>query len=151
MDTELKRRIKEHKNDFICLVQAEKVMNFYINSLKELFPQDTMYTRHAATNYFSLTYYKVDLDNFELNIISEISTRCNCKWKKTVTEDSVDYSTFFDSGHDTITTAYITVYTKPEKSCQIIAIPKGTKKVSKWVQVEEPQFDYIVNCSEKEE
>lgn len=146
----LKERIKEHSIEYKRKVHCEKIAQKYIDVLVPLFPKKTEVLPSCGINHFSLTFTHVETDTFELEIISEISKACICKWTKCVHADGVSYQTSFIIGDGTCYCGYLSIYTILPNTCQIVAIPTGKKKVSKWIEVEEEQFEHKVLCSEED-
>jgi len=144
----LKERLADRKEEYENIVKAEHLVESYLEKITPLFPPNTSITgtiyEKSAFLYFSVE----SVEEFEENTISKLSDMFNIPWKRTVSEDVIYHSVdlVIDEGEYDL---YLTVSSKPTESCRIVKVSTGkVKKTKKWVEVEEAEFEYVVECSD---
>ncbi|MBU0791965.1 MAG: hypothetical protein KKC55_16075, partial [Gammaproteobacteria bacterium] len=89
------------------------------------------------------------VDDFELNIMPKLSDALGVRWSRIVNSDNLTYSSDLDDEYSDGYRIYLNVTVKVSDTCTIIKRGTGkTKTVSKYVEVEVEEFEYVVDCSE---
>ena len=138
----LEERIRERIKSFKNTIKTEKAIEDTVITLQEIFKDEiigSVYERMAML-YVSFD----DLEMLESDILPLLSNKLKCKWEKQIGKQQVSYATSFWTNEVPI---YLTIHCNPTNSCRIIAVPTGkTKIVTRTVQVEEPEYEYLINC-----
>jgi len=138
----LKERIRERAKELKELIKVEKAIERIVPTFEKSLDCEavcSVYSRMAVA-YLHFD----DPEVLEEKILPWLSETFQCKWEKRVDKEQIVYTTTVRVNEIPI---YVTIYCRPTNSCQIIAIPTGkTKTVTRTVQVEEPEYEYLVNC-----
>jgi len=138
----LKERIKKRVKWFKNVIRTEKAIEDVITTIQNLTSQEVI---GSVYEQMAMLYvYLDDVEELESSILPSLSEVLKCKWEKRIDKQQVSYDTSFWTNGVPV---YLTIHCKPTNSCQIIAVPTGkTKVVTRTIQVEEPEFEYIIDC-----
>jgi len=144
----LEERLAEKKEEYDKLVLAEYKAQRFVDMLTETIQKyETAITVYESSAY--LYIYPKDIEQAELTLIPAIATITGEKWKKNVSLTSVEYGlSIYESGY------YFRIQVQPkvEGTCRIVAHATGKmKKRMKYVEVEEPEVEYLVDCGDIDE
>lgn len=141
----LEKRLADHKEHFQKLQTSEYKCQRVIDQLpKDFFAENDNVTIYDDSAYFYL--YPENIDDAELRIVPIISDLFGPHWSKTVERELVTYR-FWHAVEGYYVSFNVTPRVKG--TCQIIAVATGkTKRTRKWVDVEEPEVEYKVDCSD---
>lgn len=144
---EYKDRVTVLRDDYHTMVRANQKAQRHLDKLRKLFPED-LRSRFSINVYNGSCFiYGPDmkLDTFEDEYMLPITMKFKCKWDRKISEASVTYNTEFFANDAMV---YMTFRCDPvEGVCEILRVETGrTKKVSKYVEVEEPEVEYLVKC-----
>lgn len=143
----LEERLNSRETEYESLIRAEHSVERVLEKIFPLFPENTNCTGNTYRDY-SYLYITVDsVEEFEENIISELSEVLKVTWERSVDETDIAHRADFLVDKDY--RIYLTVTSKPVGSCRIIAVPTGkTTRVSKIVWVDEAEVEYMVDCDD---
>ena len=138
----LKERIRERAKELKELIKVEKAIDRVVPTFEKSLDCEAVCSVYSRTALVYLYFDNPEV--LEEKILPQLSKTFQCKWEKRVDKEQIVYTTTVHSSKIPI---YVTIYCQPTNSCQIIAIPTGkTKTVTRTVQVEEPEYEYLVNC-----
>jgi hypothetical protein len=144
----LEERLKERKTTYDKLILAEHTVQKLCDLMAPVIKENSQVTIYETYSYLYL--HPESIEEAELEILPLFTSLFpEEKWDKVVEEDSVHYnaSVFRDGMY-----LRVTVTPKIAGTCRIIV--RATGKVirkSKWVDVEEPEVEYLVDCAEEKE
>lgn len=144
----LDERLEERKAEYDKLVRAEHKAQRVIDQLSVLQRDEkNNVTVYEGGCYFYL--YPSSVEEAELEYLPAIAEVTGEKWNKVIAHDQVEYRLCV---YTTGWYSCFTVQPKVEGTCRIIARATGkVRKVSKYVMVEEPEIEYLVDCGEEGE
>jgi hypothetical protein len=144
IEERLARRKTEYDNLVLTEHKAQRVLD-------ELGAGILVHKEDSLTVYEESAYlylYPSDIEDAELNVIPRIAELLQEKWNKVVEVGSVTYRIHkYESGFS----FSVCVTPRIEGTCRIVA--KATGKVvrkHKYVDVEEAEVEYFVDCGEEE-
>ena len=140
-------RVLEHEK----ILKAEhKLQNFLDRLIPALQSSDVI--TGSAYNDNAFVYVSVDsLEDFEEHTINRLSDHFKMNWKREIDDFEVTYS---PESKLILNDYYIflTIRATPTDSCKIVKVPTGKiVKISKYMEVEEAEYEYLVECSDDEE
>lgn len=142
----LEDRLAERKAEYDKLILAEHKAQRIIDALPVIFtnPEADYFNVYENGVYFDL--YPKDVETAELRILPLIADMTKEKWIKRVDKEEVTYSL---SHYATGWSSVFRVHPRVEGTCRIIARATGkVRRTSKYVTVEEPEVEYLVDCDE---
>ena len=142
----LKERIKKEKEAYESILSKHNKVEQIIRLIPKKFHEKAdlrIYSDGATFLIISLT----DPFETELELVPLLSSALNIKWSKEVSAHEMSYYTWLL--HENEISAYITIRLNLSDSCLVEKVATGrTKLVSQTVQVEVPEFTYVINCAE---
>jgi len=146
----LEERLNARKAEYEALIKAEYAVESVLEKILPLFPENTNFSGNVYSE-FAYLYITIDsVEEFEENIISELSEVLKVTWERSVDETDIVHRADFLADENYYT--YITVSSKPTDSCRIIAVPTGkVKRVSKIVWADEVEVEYMVDCGDPDD
>ncbi len=138
-------RVQKHRDNYDNMVRREGILEEVADKINHLIPYDKL--EGDISNYVTYLYYETkDMEKLELEIIPTLSEMFNLTWTKRVDETLIIYTSSVDYDGESF---YINLCLLPENSCKIVAKPTGKMQtISKWVEVEVPEVEYVVDCEE---
>jgi hypothetical protein len=128
--------------------QKELLLELDLKYLEPVLTIDDCWYGSSYIRY-SFLYYTMDLRKFEDTIMEPLSKQLGINWLRMVKEDEITYSTIVIRDGRSI---HLTFYAKPSNGCRIIRRFTGTThKESKTMEVDVPDVEYMVDCSESPE
>lgn len=138
----LEERLEERKAEYERLCEGEWILEDLIAAL-ELDPERLGHSYPNAGTIF-LTIFSQDEEWVGIELIPRLSELLGKGWSSWVDEKDLNFS-LYGKFKNWSTVAYI--YLTPEDSCSIKKVATGrTKTVRKYVSIEEPEYEYIMNC-----
>ena len=125
------------------ITKANILTDKFINSLPSCLPapESVSIYKDSAFIYYNVT----DVDETEITLIPSLSDFLKVKWIKTVHASFVEYATYIKAD----LAFHITFTLTPAGTCSITKIPTGeTRMTDKTVRVEEPVYEFHINCNE---
>lgn len=146
----LEERLADRKKVYNALKMSERKAQRIIDSLPNTFFTNKDYINvYECGAYFYM--YPENIDKAELDIIPAISNLFpKDKWTKTVEKQEVTYR-MYGYHTDPEYMASFNVVPRIEGTCRIIPVATGkTVHRHKYIEMEEPEITYIVDCGEGE-
>lgn len=147
----LEERLADRRKIYDALKIAEHQTQRIIDSLPDTFFTEKDYVNiYEAGAYFYL--YPANVDEAELDIIPALSDRFpKDKWSKSVDKAEITYR-LYAIHSDPDFTASFCVTPRVHGTCRIIPVATGkTVRRHKYIDVEEPEINYVVDCSDEPE
>lgn len=132
--SEYDRKVKRTKMKYKIVYFLEKTLDL----------KDVKIVTYPSTYSSEVIFESKDCERVELEIIPAISELFGGGWKKEVNESRILYIKEVK-----LYGIYITIFVKYiiSDACEIRKIPTGkTKRVSKYYEIDEPEYEYVVNC-----
>lgn len=143
----LEERLAERKESYL----KHRTSEYQAQKFMDQFPQGFFTERDCLSVYDDSAYfylYPSTIEIAELDVIPAISAIFGNHWTKTVERQEVTYHIYWHKSDYSIS---VRVTPRIEGTCRIIAQATGKmKKKTKYVEVEEPEVEYIVDCGEGE-
>lgn len=142
----LEKRLAERKANYEKLVEYEILAQHYIDKILTVVPESVNLSILVYSNYAYISMSFDNIEDFEELYITRLSELLNITWIRHVGNSDVIHSaSIVENKYHT----FLTSVSKPTDSCRIKKIPTGrTIKTQKFVEVEEAEFDYLVECSD---
>ena len=141
----LGERLKNREEEYITTVKREQELETVLEILMPLFTSTTRACYYFYPGSTTVSFYPSDIDNLEINIIPAISDAFGIKWRKIVEKEAISYHTSIDKE----VSYFLGIYPVLTGTCTISAVATGrVKKADKWIQIDEPEFEFVVNCAE---
>jgi hypothetical protein len=139
----LEERLQEREDAHKALCDNEHAAEHHLNHIKAL--NLTSCEINGLSVYVEQVFLHLsikNLDDFELEL-PKLSELFYSKWTKEVSKTNITYSLSADD-----LTLRATYYPLSSDTCRIIPHSTGRiRKESKWIEIEVPEIDYIIDCT----
>ena len=140
-------RKEDHRKSYLGKLAVESEIDkiFSHESLK-VYEEPARLSVYETSAFIHLSG---SLEEIELEMIPAFSSALGVKWSKEIDQSYVTYNACLDIASVYI---YIILNLRINSTCLIKAIPTGRiKKVAKDIWVDEPIYEYLVDCSDPED
>ena len=144
---ELSKRLEMRRLDYETLLQQEHTVEEIYSKFAHLQGRQQI----NVSIYGTALHFYIYPENFDFSeekLIPHLSEVFAVEWSKSVCETEITYQAKFTWENKNI---YLNIIPRVEGTCRIIKVATGnTKMSSKWVEVEVPEFEYLVDCGEED-
>jgi hypothetical protein len=150
----LEERIEDRKKECEEAIRLEYLLEEAYQKFLPLFPANTNFEGSAYSNSTHLYAYMglkelEDAVGIKSTMERITESLAGAKWSRDISETDVRYRISYEDGERDI---HLTVYAKIPDGCRITRRLTGRKiKREHYVEMEEEEIEYLVDCSETED